>query len=199
MLPDPELPRCQWPGKVESSPLMVEYHDTEWGVPVHDDCRHFEYLLLDAFQAGLSWSTVLNKRENFRVAFDDFNPELIARYTRRKVNALLGNPGIIRNRLKVEAAISNARAFLQLQECEGSFDAFVWQFVNGETRHNRWRNMKQLPASTAQSDAMSKALRERGFKFTGSTICYAYMQAAGLVNDHVTGCFRHAQIRDMQR
>ena len=196
---DPRLPRCQWPGKIETHPLMVEYHDTEWGVPVHDDRRHFEYLVLDAFQAGLSWSTVLNKRENFRKAFDHFDPEQIARYTRRKVNALLGNAGIIRNRLKVEATINNARMFLELQAREGSFDAFVWQFVDGQTRQNRWRSLKQLPASTARSDAMSKALKQRGFKFTGSTICYAYMQAAGLVNDHVTRCYRHEQIRNMQR
>ncbi len=199
MLIDPGLPRCQWPGKIEPDSLMVEYHDTEWGVPVHDDRRHFEYLVLDAFQAGLSWSTVLSKRENFRAAFDNFDPELIARYTRRKVNALLGNPGIIRNRLKVESTISNAQKFLELQASEGSFDAFVWQFVDGRTRHNRWRSLQQVPASTAQSDAMSKALKERGFKFTGSTICYAYMQAAGLVNDHVTGCFRHKQILDPGR
>jgi DNA-3-methyladenine glycosylase I len=196
---DSNLTRCHWPGKIETNPLMVEYHDTEWGVPVHDDRRHFEYLVLDAFQAGLSWSTVLNKREHFRAAFDHFDPERIARYTRRKVNTLLGNAGIIRNRLKIEATINNARMFLELQEREGSFDAFVWQFVDGQTRHNRWCTLKQLPACTAQSDAMSKALRERGFKFAGSTICYAYMQAAGLVNDHVTGCFRHGQIRNMQR
>ena len=176
---------------------MVEYHDTEWGVPVHDDRRHFEYLVLDAFQAGLSWSTVLNKRENFRKAFDDFDPERIARYTGRKVNALLANPGIIRNRLKVESTISNARMFLELQEQEGSFDSFVWQFVDGRTRHNRWRTLDAIPASTPQSDAMSKTLKKRGFRFTGTTICYAYMQAAGLVNDHVTTCFRHAQLRDM--
>ena len=192
---DPNLTRCQWPGKVESRSLMVEYHDTEWGVPVHDDRLHFEYLVLDAFQAGLSWSTVLNKRENFRRAFDNFDPERVARYNKRKVNTLLGNPGIIRNRLKVDATINNARRFLELQAQEGSFDAFIWQFVDGRTRHNRWRSLKQLPASTAQSDAMSKALKKRGFKFTGSTICYAYMQAAGLVNDHVTSCFRHEQIR----
>jgi len=195
---DPGLPRCQWPGKVETNPLMVEYHDTEWGVPVHDDRRHFEYLVLDAFQAGLSWSTVLNKRENFRAAFDQFDPERIARYTKRKVTALLGNPGIIRNRLKIAATINNARLFLELQAREGSFDTFVWQFVDGQTRHNRWRSLKQLPASTTQSDAMSKALKQRGFKFVGSTICYAYMQAAGLVNDHVTDCFRHEQLRNMQ-
>jgi DNA-3-methyladenine glycosylase I len=192
---DPKLPRCQWPGQIETNPLMVEYHDTEWGVPVHDDRRHFEYLVLDAFQAGLSWSTVLNKRENFRKAFNNFDPERIARYTRRKVTALLGDPGIIRNRLKIEAAINNARIFLELQAREGSFDAFIWQFVDGETRHNRWQTLKQLPTSTAQSDAMSKALKEYGFKFVGSTICYAYMQAAGLVNDHVTHCFRYEQIK----
>jgi len=194
---EPDLPRCQWPGKTGINSLMVRYHDTEWGVPVHDDRRHFEFLLLDAFQAGLSWSTVLNKRENFRRAFDDFDPERIARYTRSKVAMLLGDPGIIRNRQKVESTISNARAFLEIQQHEGSFDAFIWQFVAGRTRHNRWRSLKQLPARTAQSDAMSKALKARGFRFTGSTICYAYMQAAGLVNDHVTGCFRHEQIRTM--
>ena len=196
---DPTLPRCQWPGKVETNPLMVAYHDTEWGVPVHDDRRHFEYLVLDAFQAGLSWSTVLNKRENFREAFDNFEPERIARYNRRKVNTLLDNAGIIRNRLKIEATINNARMFLELQDREGSFDDFIWQFVDGRTRHNRWRTLKQLPASTAQSDAMSKAMKALGFKFAGSTICYAYMQAAGLVNDHVTGCFRYEQICNMQR
>ena len=195
--PDPALTRCQWPGKVETNPLMVAYHDTEWGVPVHDDRRHFEYLVLDAFQAGLSWSTVLNKRENFRAAFDDFDPERVARYTKRKVTTLLGNPGIIRNRQKIEATINNAKMFLELQTQEGSFDAFIWQFVDGRTRHNRWRTLQQLPASTAQSDVMSKALKERGFKFVGSTICYAYMQAAGLVNDHVTRCFRHGQIRNL--
>jgi DNA-3-methyladenine glycosylase I len=194
---DPDLPRCQWPGKAGSNSLMIEYHDTEWGVPVHNDRKHFEYLVLDAFQAGLSWSTVLNKRENFRKAFDNFDPERVARYTRRKVNTLLKNTGIIRNRLKVESTITNAQRFLELQDNEGSFDAFIWQFVGGETRHNHWSSQEQLPASTARSDAMSKALRERGFRFTGSTICYAYMQAAGLVNDHVTSCFRHGLLREM--
>ncbi len=195
---DPDLPRCQWPGRTGTGSLMVDYHDTEWGVPVHDDRRHFEFLVLDAFQAGLSWSTVLNKREHFRKAFDNFDPERIARYTRRKVEALPGNPGIIRNRQKVESTIGNARAFLELQQREGSFDAFIWQFVGGRTRHNRWRTLQPLPASTTQSDAMSKALRARGFRFAGSTICYASMQAAGLVNDHETGCFRYEQIRNMQ-
>lgn len=194
---DPDLPRCQWPGKADAGSLMVAYHDTEWGVPVHDDRRHFEYLVLDAFQAGLSWSTVLNKRENFRRAFDRFDPERIARYTKRRINSLLDNPGIIRNRLKIEATINNPNRFLELQASEGSFDAFIWQFVDGRTRHNRWHSETQLPASTKQSDAMSMALRARGFKFAGSTICYAYMQAAGLVNDHVTGCFRHAEIREL--
>lgn len=194
---DPALPRCQWPGKTGENSLMVTYHDTEWGVPVHDDRRHFEYLVLDAFQAGLSWSTVLNKRENFRKAFDNFNPDVIARYTRRKVNSLLNDAGIIRNRLKVESTITNAQMFLELQDHEGSFDTFVWQFVDGQTRQNRWRNLKQIPVRTIESDTMSKALKQHGFRFTGSTICYAYMQAAGLVNDHVTSCFRHAQIRNM--
>lgn len=174
---------------------MVRYHDTEWGVPVHDDRRHFEFLVLDAFQAGLSWSTVLNKREHFRRVFDDFNPERIARYSLRKVESLLRDPGIIRNRLKVEAMVTNARAFLQLQQQEGSFDNFIWQFTGGHTRQNRWRTAAEVPASTTQSDAMSKALKQRGFKFVGSTICYAYMQTAGLVNDHCVHCFRHKQLR----
>lgn len=191
---DPTLPRCFWPGKIETDSPMVRYHDTEWGVPVHDDRKHFEFLVLDAFQAGLSWSTVLNKRENFRQAFDNFEAERIARYTRRKVDALLRNPGIIRNRLKVEATVTNARAFLAVQEQEGSFDSFIWQFTGGRTRHNHWRTPQQVPASTPQSDAMSKALKQRGFRFVGTTICYAYMQAAGLVNDHGIQCFRHAQL-----
>lgn len=173
---------------------MVAYHDEEWGVPVHDDCRLFEHLLLDAFQAGLSWSTILNKRENFRRAFDDFQPERIARYTRRKIERLLTDKGIVRNRLKIESAVSNARAFLAVQEEHGSFDKFIWQFVGGETRQNRWRSLRQLPARTRQSDAMSKALKDRGFKFVGSTICYAFMQAAGMVNDHIVSCFRYEQL-----
>lgn len=193
---DPALPRCTWPGKPDTDTLMVEYHDNEWGVPVHDDRVHFEYLVLDAFQAGLSWSTVLNKRENFRAAFDNFDPEVIARYTKRKVNSLRKDAGIIRNRLKIESTITNAQAFLELQDSEGSFDDFIWAFVDGKPRQNRWRTMQQLPASTPQSDAMSKTLKQLGFRFVGSTICYAYMQAAGLVNDHVTDCFRHDEIRD---
>lgn len=192
---DPSLTRCQWPGDTTSRTLMVTYHDCEWGVPVHDDRRHFEFLVLDAFQAGLSWSTVLHKRENFRAALDDFDPEKIARYTQRKVNSLLGDAGIIRNRLKIEATIGNARAFLDLQSAQGSFDTFIWQFVAGRPRQNRWSSRQKIPASSAQSDAMSKALKAQGFRFVGTTICYAYMQAAGLVNDHTTSCFRHREIR----
>lgn len=184
---------------MEKNPLMVAYHDREWGVPVHDDRKHFEFLVLDAFQAGLSWSTVLNKRENFRRAFDGFDPQRVARYPARKVNVLLRDPGIIRNRMKVEATIRNARALLELQDREGSFDAFLWRFVGGRPLHNRWRSLKQVPARTEESDALSAELKRRGFAFVGSTICYAYMQAAGLVNDHVVTCYRHAEIRALGR
>jgi DNA-3-methyladenine glycosylase I len=194
---DPDLPRCQWPGQPVRVSMLLAYHDTEWWVPVHDDRRHFEFLVLDAFQAGLSWSTVLNKREKFRKAFDDLDPGRLARYTPRKVERLLGNTGIIRNRQKNEATIGNARQFLALLEREGSFDAFIRQFAGGRTRHNRWHSLRQLPARTTQPDAVSKALRAQGFRFTGSTICYPCMQAAGLVNDHVTSCFRPAQLRRM--
>jgi len=173
---------------------MVAYHDTEWGVPVHDDRKHYEFLVLDAFQAGLSWAIVLNKREGFRRAFADFDPERVARFNRRSVERLIADPGIVRNRQKIEASIGNARALLALQEEHGSFDRFIWQFVDGKTRHNAWRSMKQVPAKTAESDAMSKELVRRGFKFVGSTICYAYMQAAGMVNDHEIACFRHPQL-----
>ena len=174
---------------------MVAYHDREWGVPVHDDRKHFEFLVLDAFQAGLSWAIVLNKREHFRRAFDGFDPEKIARYRAPRIARLLKDPGIVRNRLKVAGAVKNARAFLDVQERYGSFDAFAWEFVDGATRRNTWKTMRQIPARTEQSDRMSKALKERGFTFVGSTICYAYMQAAGLVNDHVVACFRHRQVR----
>lgn len=183
--------RCGW---CLGSPLMMEYHDYEWGVPVHDDHKLFEFMVLDAFQAGLSWSTILNKRENFRRALDGFDPEKIARYNTRSVGRLLGDAGIIRNRAKVEATLSNARVFLDVQDECGTFDAFIWQFVDGRTVHNRWRTMKQVPATSKASDAMSKGLKERGFKFVGSTICYAFMQAAGMVNDHIVPCFRHAQL-----
>ncbi|MGH7545790.1 MAG: DNA-3-methyladenine glycosylase I [Gemmatimonadota bacterium] len=184
--------RCPWSA---SDDRMVHYHDTEWGVPSHDDRRLFEYLLLDAFQAGLSWAIILRKRENFRRAFDGFDPERIARYTPRRVERLLADPGIVRNRQKVLAAVANARAFLRLQEEFGSFDAFLWRFVDGTPKQNRWRTQGQVPAKTRESDALSRELEARGFSFVGSTICYAFMQAAGLVNDHIVRCFRHAEVR----
>jgi DNA-3-methyladenine glycosylase I len=184
--------RCAW---AEANELMTVYHDREWGVPLHDDGKHFEFLVLDGFQAGLSWAVVLNKREGFRRAFDGFDPEKIARYRAGKIARLLGDAGIVRNRQKIEAAVRNARAFLELQESVGSFDAFVWEFVGGATKHNAWKTLRQIPARTRHSDRLSRALVERGFKFVGSTICYAYMQAAGLVNDHLVRCFRHAELR----
>ncbi len=186
--------RCAW---CLGTDLMTAYHDEEWGVPLHDDRKLFEFLVLDAFQAGLSWSTILNKRSNFRRAFDDFDSAKIARYTKRKTESLLADAGIVRNRLKVLAAISNAKAFLDINEEYGSFDDFIWQFVDRKPRQNKWKSLKQIPPKTKQSDVMSKALKGRGFKFVGSTICYAFMQAAGMVNDHVVGCFRHAEIGRM--
>ena len=173
---------------------MIAYHDEEWGVPVHDDRKLFEFMVLDAFQAGLSWSTILNKRENFILAFDNFEPQKIARYSDRRIEKLLGNEGIIRNRLKIAATVSNAKTFLEVQKEFGSLDAFIWQFVDGQTRQNRWRSIEQMPTKTSQSDKMSQALKDRGFTFVGSTICYAFMQAAGLVNDHVVSCFRHREL-----
>lgn len=186
------MKRCGW---AEGSDWMIAYHDREWGVPVHDDRKLFEYMVLDAFQAGLSWAIVLNKREAFRKALDNFEAEKIARYTTRKIERLLGDSGIIRNRQKIRATVDNARAFLQIQEESGSFDIFIWQFVGGVPRHNAWKTMRQIPARTAESDRMSKALKARGFTFVGSTICYAFMQAAGMVNDHLVTCFRHAEVR----
>ncbi len=186
-----EPARCPWPlGNVQ----MVRYHDEEWGVPLHDDRKHFEFLILDAFQAGLSWAIVMKKREGFRRAFAGFDPARVARFTDARLEKLLADEGIIRNRLKAFAARSNARAFLGVQKEFGSFDRYVWQFTGGRPRVNRWRSLKQIPASTAQSDAMSADLKARGFRFVGSTICYAYMQAAGMVNDHLVGCFRHAEL-----
>ena len=179
--------RCAW-AKGEQ---MLRYHDEEWGVPVHDDRTLFEFLILEGAQAGLSWSTILNKRDNYRRAFDRFNPQRIARYDRRKVKQLLADAGIVRNKLKIAAAIQNAKAFLQVQKEYGSFDRYIWQFVSGEPKVNAPRSMKQVPARTTESDAISKDLKERGFKFVGSTICYAFMQAVGLVNDHTTDCFRY--------
>jgi DNA-3-methyladenine glycosylase I len=183
--------RCDW-GKV--NPLMQRYHDEEWGVPLHDDRRHFEFLVLDAFQAGLSWSTILNKREYFRRAFAGFDPVRVARFNQRSVARLMRDPGIVRNRAKIESGITNARAFLHVQEAFGSFDRYIWQFVGGAPRQNRWKTLQQLPATSAASDRMSADLKARGFRFVGSTICYAYMQAAGLVNDHTVSCFRHAEV-----
>jgi DNA-3-methyladenine glycosylase I len=172
---------------------MIRYHDEEWGVPEHDDRRLFEFLILEGAQAGLSWETILNKRENYRAAFDGFDVERVAGYDRRKMAQLLKNPGIVRNRLKIASAVTNAQALRRVREEFGSFDRYVWQFVNGRPRVNSWKSRRQVPAQTAQSDAMSKALKKRGFSFVGSTICYAFMQAVGMVNDHVVECFRHGE------
>lgn len=193
--PDDGRPRCAWP---LSSALMVAYHDEEWGVPLHDDRRLFEYIVLDAFQAGLSWAVILNKREGFRRAFADFDPAQVARFTERDVERLVADPSIVRNRQKIQAAIGNAKAFLQLQERHGSFDAYIWRLVGGRPKVNRRRALKQLPGRTAESDAMSEALKAEGFKFVGSTICYAFMQAAGMVNDHVVGCYRWGEVQEKQ-
>ncbi len=173
---------------------MARYHDREWGVPVHNDRRLFEFLILEGAQAGLSWETVLKKRPAYRNAFDNFDIKKIARYTRGKAKRLLGNPGIIRNRLKIKAATQNARAFLAVQQEFGSFNRYIWQFVGGEPIINRRRSLKDIPATTAESDAMSKDLKKRGFTFVGSTICYAFMQAVGMVNDHTVGCFRYRSL-----
>lgn len=173
---------------------MVAYHDEEWGVPVHDDRKLFEFLVLDAFQAGLSWRTILHKRENFRAAFDGFDAERIARYGEAERERLLADAGIVRNRMKVDATFNNAREFLRLQKEHGSFDTWIWQFTEGHTKRNTWAAMSEIPSKTAESDAMSKALKGEGFKFVGSTICYAFMQAAGMVNDHETGCFRYGEV-----
>ena len=187
------LTRCFWANTDDQ--LYQSYHDQEWGVPVHDDRRLFEFLILDAMQAGLSWLTILRKREDFRKAFNSFDPERIARYRERKIESLLANAGIIRNRLKIEAAAANARAFLLVRKEFGTFDAYVWGFVGGTTKQNAWENLKQIPAKTTEAEAMSRDMVKRGFSFVGPTICYAFMQAAGLVNDHTVHCFRHAELR----
>jgi DNA-3-methyladenine glycosylase I len=184
--------RCPWG---ESHPLYVPYHDREWGTPLHEDRRLFELLVLEGAQAGLSWLTILKKRDAYRKAFHAFDPRKVARYDAKKVARLLGDDGIIRNRLKIEAAITNARAFLAVQREFGSFDAYVWRFVGGKPIQNRRRSVKEVPARTAESDAMSGELRKRGFRFVGSTICYAFMQAAGMVNDHLVSCFRYREVR----
>jgi DNA-3-methyladenine glycosylase I len=185
--------RCAWAG---DDALYQRYHDTEWGVPLHDDQKLFELLILEGAQAGLSWITVLRKRENYRAAFDNFDATRIARYSAAHLESLLQNPGIVRNRLKVNSTVINAQKFLQVQAEFGSFDQFIWQFVDGKTLQQQRRNIGEIPASTAQSDAMSKELKRRGFKFIGSTICYAFMQATGMVNDHTTDCFRHQELSE---
>jgi DNA-3-methyladenine glycosylase I len=185
------MKRCNWS---EGDKLDVKYHDTEWGVPVHDDRVLFEFLTLEGAQAGLSWRTVLHKRENYRLAFAEFDPEKVVRFDRARIESLLQDKGIIRNRLKVESTVSNARALLDIREEFGNFDAYIWDFVGGEPLVNHWRNMSEVPTSTPQSDAMSKSLKKRGFRFVGTTICYAYMQACGLVNDHLTECFRYHEV-----
>ena len=184
--------RCGWAG---TDPLYVAYHDTEWGVPVHDDRQLFEMLILEGAQAGLSWITILRKRENYRKAFDGFRAERIVRYDAKKVRALLANEGIVRNRLKIASTISNAGAFLEVRKEFGSFDRYIWQFVGGKPRQEHRASLKDIPAHTPESDAMSKDLKKRGFRFVGSTIWYAFMQAVGLVNDHTTDCFRHGKVR----
>jgi DNA-3-methyladenine glycosylase I len=184
--------RCAWAG---SDALYQSYHDTEWGVPLHDDQRLFEFLILEGAQAGLSWITILRKRENYRAGFDGFDAARIAGYGANKIESLLQNEGIVRNRLKVEAAVINAQRFMEVQDEFGSFAAFIWQFVEGKPKQNAWRSLADIPASTPKSDAMSKELKRRGFKFVGSTICYAFMQATGMVNDHTTDCFRHKELQ----
>jgi DNA-3-methyladenine glycosylase I len=188
---DAARPRCAWP----KSELDIAYHDAEWGVPVHDDRVLFEFLTLEGAQAGLSWSTILRKRESYRRAFDEFVPERVARFTSKRVDRLLADPGIVRHRGKIESTISNAKAVLDVQREFGSFDRYAWQFVDGTPRVNQWRTLRDIPTRTPESDALSKDLKRRGFRFVGSTICYAFMQAVGLVNDHVIDCFRYGDLR----
>lgn len=184
-----DKPRCVW----ARNDLAIRYHDREWGRPVHDDCVFFEFLILEGAQAGLSWDTILRKRENYRAAFDNFDPRRVARYDQKKIASLLANDGIVRNRLKIQSAIDNARAFLAVQKEFGSFDQYVWHFVGDKPMVNRWTSLKQVPAFTPESDALSRDLKKRGFRFVGTTIIYAFMQATGLVNDHLTSCFRHGK------
>lgn len=190
-----ELHRCPWAKTDE----YIAYHDQEWGVPVHDDRRLFEFLVLEGAQAGLSWQTILHKRENYREAFDQFAPAVVAKYGERKVQSLLANPGIVRNRLKINAAIQNAKAFLAVQQEFGTFDQYIWRFVGHKPKQNAWKSLAEVPACTPESDAMSKDLKKRGLTFVGSTICYAFMQAVGMVNDHLVGCFRHKELRPAAR
>ncbi len=190
------MKRCEWANKDE---LEQSYHDSEWGVPIHDDRSLFEFLILEGAQAGLSWSTILRKREGYRKAFDNFDARKISRYSKADVSQLMANPEIIRNQLKIEATIANARALLRVQEEFGSFDRYIWQFVNGKPIQNSWRKMADIPSTSPESEAMSKDLRNRGFKFVGATICYAFMQAVGMVNDHVVDCFRYKGLRNRAR
>jgi len=183
--------RCPWP---VNDPLYIEYHDKEWGTPVHDERKHFEFLVLETMQAGLSWHIILKKRENFRRAFDGFDPRRVARYDERKIQSILKDPGIVRNQLKIRAAVNNASRFLEVQKEFGSFDAYLWGFVNGKTVQNRRRSLKDLPARTPLSDRVSLDLKKRGFRFTGTTVIYAHLQAVGVVNDHLTTCFRHREL-----
>ncbi len=187
-----EFIRCGWSVK---DPIYIKYHDSEWGIPVHDDKKLFEFLVLEGAQAGLSWLTILKKREGYRKAFAEFDPEKVARFSEKKIEKLLLDPSIVRNRLKVRSAITNAKAFLKVQKEFGSFDKYIWGFTNGKVIHNKWKSLKEIPPRTKESDAMSKDLISRGFKFVGSTIMYAHMQATGMVNDHVTDCFRHKELK----
>jgi len=187
-----EIIRCPWCG---TDPIYMKYHDEEWGVPLHDDQKLFEFIILEGFQAGLSWRTILYKRENFRKAFDNFDAEKISRYSDKKIERLMNDAGIIRNKLKIAATITNARAYLDIVERIGSFDKYLWQFTDGKVITNKWKSLKELPAQTMESDAMSKKLKEDGFKFVGSTICYANMQATGMVNDHLIDCYRYKEVK----
>jgi DNA-3-methyladenine glycosylase I len=188
------LTRCQW---ATASPLEQQYHDSEWGVPLHDDRKLFEFLILEGAQAGLSWSTILNKREGYRAAFDNFDAVKMAAYDDHKIRQLLANPAIVRNRLKVNAAVTNARIYLEIMQLQGGFAEWVWQFVDGEPVNNDFHNMEDVPANTPRSDLMTREMKKRGFKFVGTTICYAFMQATGMVNDHTTDCFRHQRVIDL--
>ncbi|MDD5060997.1 MAG: DNA-3-methyladenine glycosylase I [Candidatus Marinimicrobia bacterium] len=188
-----EIARCSWPGNDE---LMIAYHDTEWGVPVHDDRKLFEFMVLDAFQAGLSWRTILHKRQNFRRAFADFNIREVARFDEKRYNQLLTDAGIIRNRAKIRATIDNAARFMEIQKEFGSFDRYIWRFTAGQTIVNRWKTLAEIPTRSPEAEAMSADLIQRGFRFVGPTICYAFMQAAGMVNDHLTSCFRWRELQE---
>jgi len=188
------MKRCTW---AKASPAEIKYHDEEWGIPLHDNRLLFEFLILEGAQAGLSWSTILNKRDGYRKAFDNFDVQKVSCYSAKKIDKLLLNPAIVRNKLKVNAAVTNAKAFLETQQEFGSFDNYIWQFVKDKPIQNSWKNASQVPTSTSESDVMSKDLKKRGFKFVGTTICYAYMQAVGMVNDHSVGCFRHATVKKL--